>query len=165
MYNITKLSNKLKISQYYSILKNNNLFFICTVRKDLNLSESKKKIELTNNGFSFKFIGNNKLKSFRFFKNVRSGLNGKIFFIYKKDFSSGDLVSLKYILKNFSILLFSYNNKFYSKKKISGLAKQVTDLSPENMFSGLLGNMYLSFFYKLHLQIESYKDSISPTED
>ena len=157
MYNIKKLSNKLKISHYYSILQKNKLFFICISRKDSNTSEFVKKAGLITKGFNFKYIDNKKLKSFRFLKNVQSGLNGKIFFIYKEDFEFDDLSSLKFILKNFPILFFSYNKKFYSKKKIADLSNKVSDLDMKTIFSNLSGNISLNFFYKFYLQMETYK--------
>jgi hypothetical protein len=150
MYNIKKLSNNLKISQYFFLLKSNNLFFICLSCKDPKLDN------LKSSGFKFKSIDNNKLKRFHFFKNIRSGLNGHLLFVYKKEFDPEDIKAVNYIIKTFSVLIFLYEGKFYPLSKLKLLINQTSNLSKKGVLLGLLSKMHISFFYKLHLQVNSF---------
>lgn len=154
MYITSKLNNKLKFFQYFSILKNNDILFISLVQKDFLKEISGKKKELSEFGFKFKTVNVKKIKNFNFFKNIPVILNGNIFFIYKKKLDATDVKNFKYIIKNFPIIIFSYKNFFYSKKKLTRLFRIFLFLH-KKLYVEILERIFmLIFFIKL---IYNYK--------
>ena len=144
MYITSKLNNKLKFFQYFSILKNNDILFISLVQKDFLKEISGKKKELSDFGFKFKTV------------NVKKIINGNIFFIYKKELDATDVKNFKYIIKNFPIIIFSYKNFFYSKKKINALISNISFFTQEVVCGNIRTNLYVNFFYKTYLQLQGY---------
>lgn len=156
MYITSKLNNKLKFFQYFSILKNNDILFISLVKKDFLKEISGKKKELADFGFKFKTVNVKKIKNFNFFKNIPVILNGNIFFIYKKELDATDVKNFKHIIKNFPIIIFSYKNFFYSKKKINALISNISSFTQESVCGNIRTNLYVNFFYKTYLQLQGY---------
>lgn len=161
MTNITKLRKKLKFSNYFSIFKNNKAFFICLHEIDSSHGMHFNKKNLIENGFSLKFLDIKKLKRFSFFNPKLYSFNGRILLIYKKDLHPSDNQSIIYVLKNFPVILFSYDKVFYSKKRLLSLIKKKQKLDIKHLLFQSKSLISISFFSSIQRQIENYRIKLS----
>lgn len=157
MVNIIKLRKKLKFLNYFSILNNNNVFFICSYGLDPAVSLLTKQNELKSQGFSFKFLDNKKITCFSFFSQKSFVFNGRILLIYKKDFDSSDNLSIRYILKNFSVLALSYSKVLYFKNQVCLLSNKKQKLEVKNFLVRSKLLVSAAFFQKLYFQVLNYE--------
>lgn len=155
-----KIHKKLKFLEYFKILSDNKLIFICLYKNDLSKPFKVCREELAKQGFRFKFVENKKIRRFSFFKNVSNLLNGRLLLVYKNDFSSHDNLNVRYFLKNFFVTSFIYRNKMYSAKNLNFLDNkhQRTDVTffREKCRSSVL----LGLFGGLFTQVKLYENKL-----
>jgi hypothetical protein len=157
---IKKLRNCLHLSSYFTIFKNNKVVFICFYKKDSLHSMKTKQKELSLQGFSFKFLSNNKIKRFFGSSFYKSVFNGRTFLIYKKDFEKTDGSSVDFVYKNFSVVFLLYEQFFYMPSIFHYLSKKKSLLTTPTFFSGSSTFLNSSFFYRLHVSINSFKTKL-----
>ena len=144
-----KIKKKIKFLKYSSIFSKNSLFFVCLFINHKHFFSVRK--ELISKKFNLKFSKNKLLQNLFYFKNIKKYLTSRVFFVFKTKLDYKDFICIKNLLfKNGYVILFYFNNKFYSYYKLNLLYKNL--IKPLNRFSYLFSFyllLKLGFFLKL----------------
>lgn len=146
----TLLKKKLQFLKYSFLFSKNSLFFVCLLFNNKHFFFTREQLIINN--FIVKFSKNKLVQKLFYFINVKKFFTNPIFLVSKEELDYNDFLIIEdLLLKESYVILFFFNNKFYTYNKFKLLSNYILNFG--NKFSGLCTfylTLKLGFLFKFH---------------